>query len=40
VKRVEIIRNSSANYGDNVLSEQSVYEWIEMLKNGRTSEAD
>jgi histone-lysine N-methyltransferase SETMAR len=40
VKWVEIYRHLSAQYGDNVLPQQSVYEWIEMFKNGWTGVTD
>jgi hypothetical protein len=33
----EIHRRLSARYGNSVLPQRSVYEWIEKLKNGRTS---
>jgi transposase len=37
VSGVEIHRRLSAQYGNSVLQQRSVYEWIEKLKNGRTS---
>jgi histone-lysine N-methyltransferase SETMAR len=36
----EINTRLCAWYGDSALSRQSVYEWIEMFKNGRTSVMD
>ena len=33
----EIHRRLSAQYGNSVLPQQSVYKWIEKLKNGHTS---
>jgi hypothetical protein len=40
VKGAEIEIRLCAHYGDNALPRQSVYEWIEMFKNGRTSVMD
>jgi histone-lysine N-methyltransferase SETMAR len=40
VKGAEINTRLCACYGDSALSRQSVYEWIEMFKNGRTSVMD
>ena len=37
VSGVEIHRRLSAQYGNGVLPQRSLYEWIEKLKNGRTS---
>jgi transposase len=37
VSGAEIHRRLSAQYGNSVLQQRSVYEWIEKLKNGRTS---
>jgi transposase len=37
VSRAEIHRRLSAQYGNSVLPQRSVYEWIEKFKNGRTS---
>jgi transposase len=37
VSGAEIHRRLVAQYGDSVLPQRSVYEWIEKLKNGRTS---
>jgi transposase len=37
VSEAEIHRRLSAQYGNSVLPQRSVYEWIEKLKNGRTS---
>ena len=37
VSGAEILRRLSAQYGNSVLPQHSVYEWIEKLKNGRTS---
>ena len=37
VSGAEIHRRLSAQYGNSVLLQQSVYEWIKKLKNGRTS---
>ena len=33
----EIHRRLSAQYGNSALPQQSVYDWITMFKNGRTS---
>ena len=40
VKDAEIHARLCTQYGDNALPRQSVYEWIEMFKNGRTSVMD
>ena len=40
VKGAEIHARLCTHYGDNALSRRSVYEWIEMFKNGRTSVMD
>jgi hypothetical protein len=40
VKGDEINTSLCAQYGDNALPRQSVYEWIEMFKNGRKSVMD
>ena len=40
VKGAEIHARLCTQYGDNALSRRSVYEWIEMFKNGRTSVMD
>jgi hypothetical protein len=40
VRGVEIHRRLSAQYGDNVLRQRRVYDWIEMFKNGWTTVAD
>ena len=40
VKGAEIYARLSTQYGDKALPRQSVYEWIEMFKNGRTSVMD
>ena len=37
VSGAEIHRRLSAQYGNSVLSQWSVYEWIEKLKNSRTN---
>jgi hypothetical protein len=37
VSGAKIHRRLSAQYGNSVLPQQSVYEWIEKLKNGRIS---
>ena len=37
VKGIEIQARLCTQYGDNALPRRSVYEWIEMFKNGRTS---
>jgi hypothetical protein len=37
VKGAEILTRLCTQYVDNALPCQSVYEWIEMFKNGRTS---
>lgn len=37
VKGAEIYRRLSSQYGDNVLPQRSVYEWMEQFRNGRTS---
>jgi hypothetical protein len=37
VSGAEIHQRLSAQYGKSVLPQRSVYEWIEKLKNGRTS---
>jgi hypothetical protein len=37
VSGAEIHRRLSAQYGNSVLPQRIVYEWIEKLKNGRTS---
>jgi hypothetical protein len=37
VSEAEIHWRLSAQYGNSVLPQQSVYEWIEKLKNGHTS---
>jgi hypothetical protein len=37
VSGAEIHRRLSAQYGNSVLPQRSVYEWIEKFKNGRTS---
>jgi hypothetical protein len=38
VSGAAIHQRLSAQYGNSVLLQWSVYEWIEKLKNGRTSE--
>ena len=40
VKGAEIHARLYTQYGDNALPRRSVYEWIEMFKNGRTSVMD
>ena len=40
VKGAEIHARLCTQYGDNALPRRSVYEWIEMFKNGRTSVMD
>jgi transposase len=40
VKPVEIIRRMQAQYGDNCLSRNKIYEWIDQFKKGRTSVCD
>jgi hypothetical protein len=40
VKGAEIHARLCTQYGDNALTRRSVYEWIEMFKNGRTSVMD
>jgi hypothetical protein len=40
VQGFEIHRFSSAEYGDNVLLQWSIYEWIEMFKNGQITVTD
>ena len=40
VKGAEIHARVCTEYGDNTLPRRSVYEWIEMFKNGRTSVMD
>ena len=40
VKGAEIHTCLCTQYGDNALPRRSVYEWIEMFKNGRTSVMD
>jgi hypothetical protein len=40
VKPVEIICRMQAQYGDNCLSRNKIYEWIDHFKNGRTSVCD
>jgi len=40
VKGVEIHARLCTQYGDNALTRRSVYEWIEMFKNGRRSVMD
>jgi transposase len=40
VKPVEIIRRMQAQYGDNCLSCNKIYEWIDHFKKGRTSVCD
>ena len=40
VKGAEIHARLCTQYGDNTLPRRSVYEWIEMFKNGRTSVMD
>jgi transposase len=37
VSGAEIHRRLSSQYGNSVLPQRSVYEWIEKFKNGRTS---
>jgi hypothetical protein len=37
VSGAEIHRRLSAQYGNSVLPQRSVYEWIEKVKNGRTN---
>ena len=37
VSGAEIHQRLSAQYGNSVLPQRSVYEWIERLKNGRTN---
>jgi hypothetical protein len=37
VSGAETLRRLSAQYGNSVLPQRSVYEWVEKLKNGRTS---
>jgi transposase len=37
VKPVEIFRQMQAQYGDNCLSRNKIYEWIDQFKKGRTS---
>jgi hypothetical protein len=37
VTGAEIHRKLSAQYGDSVLPQLIVYEWIEMFQNGRTN---
>jgi hypothetical protein len=37
VSGAAIHQRPSAQYGNSVLPQRSVYEWIEKLKNGRTS---
>jgi hypothetical protein len=39
-KAIEIYRHLSAQYGDNVLPQQGVYEWTEMFMNGWRSMTD
>jgi hypothetical protein len=36
----QIHQHVCAQYGDNALPRRVTYEWIEMLKNGRTSVTD
>ena len=40
VKGAEIHARLCTQYGDNALPQRSIYEWIEMFKNGRTSVMD
>src|SRR5215469_11595517 len=40
VKGAEIHARLCTQYGDNALPRRSIYEWIEMFKNGRTSVMD
>jgi hypothetical protein len=40
VKPVEIIRRMQAQCGDNCLSRDEIYEWIDHFKKGRTSVCD
>jgi transposase len=40
VKGAEIHAHLCTQYGDNALPRRSVYEWIEMFKNGWTSVMD
>ena len=40
VKGAEIHARLCTQYGDNALPRRSVYEWIEMFKNGRTRVMD
>jgi len=40
VKGAEIHARLCTQYGDNTLPQRSIYEWIEMFKNGRTSVMD
>jgi hypothetical protein len=40
VKGADIHARLCTQYGDNALPRRSVYEWIEMFKNGRTSVMD
>ena len=40
VKGAEIHARLCTQYGDNALPRRSVYEWIKMFKNGRTSVMD
>ena len=40
VKGAEIHAHLCTQYGDNALPQRSVYEWIEMFKNGRTCVMD
>ena len=37
VKGAELYARLCTQYGDNAMPRRSVYEWIEMFKNGRTS---
>jgi hypothetical protein len=40
IRGVEIHQRLSAQYGKKVLSQQSVYKWIDMFKNGQTDVTD
>ena len=40
VPEAEIHRRLSAHYGNSALPQWSVYDWITMFKNGRTSVTD
>jgi transposase len=40
VRPVEIIRRMQPQYGDNCLSRNKIYEWIDRFKKGRTNVRD